>query len=167
MTNLSLSQDYDREMPTEKSRQFRRELLQMIRSELFSVAQGATGQVEEQLLKQIAGIIQQCQRQLVSSRQNTAYNTPNQTPKLNPSTDQRASASITSPSPRYQTPPPLQNGLLDPDSFFPGVTDDELYHVDWNALFADPHNDIPSLSDVIANSQSLSHASREVQMVGG
>jgi hypothetical protein len=154
-------------MPTERSRQFRRDLLTMIRNELFSAARRASGQVEEQLLKQVAGIIQRCQRQLVSSRHATAHNTPNRTPQLSPSTDQQPYIAITSPPQRYRTPPPLQHGLLDPDSFFPGVTDDELYHVDWNALFADPHNDIPSLSTAIANSQSLSNTSRDVQMVGG
>lgn len=153
-------------MATERSRQFRRDLLKTIRSELFSVARRATGQVEEYLLKNVAGIIQQCQRQLISSRHVTAQNTPNRTPQMSP---QQPSMTTGSHPPGYRTPPPLQNGLLDSDSFFPGVTDDELYHVDWNALFADPHNEIPSLSSAIANSQSLSHSntSREVQMVGG
>lgn len=166
LANELFVQDYDHEMATERSRQFRRDLLKTIRSELFSVARRATGQVEEYLLKNVAGIIQQCQRRLVLSRQAIAPNTPNRTPQMSP---QQPSMTIGSHSTGYRTPPLLQNGLLDPDSFFPGVTDDELYHVDWNALFADPHNDIPSLSSAIANSQSLSHSStsREVQMVGG
>jgi hypothetical protein len=155
-------------MPTERSRQFRRELLQMIRSELFLAAQQATGQVEEQLLRQIAGIIQRCQRQLMASRQNTAQNTPNRTPQLSPLTHQQPFVTIRSPPQYhgYSTPPPLQNGLLDPEAFFPGVTDDELYHVDWNALFADPNNEIPSLSHAIANPQSFNTPQREVEMVG-
>jgi hypothetical protein len=167
MLTILPSIDYNQEMPTEKSRQFRRELLHMIRSELYLAARRASGQVEEQLLKQVAGIIQRCQKYLVSSRQATANNTPHRTPQLSPAADQQPFVSFTSPPSRYHTPPPLQHGLLDPDSFFPGVTDDELYHVDWNALFADPHNDIPSLSNAIANSQSLSSSTREVQMVGG
>lgn len=153
-------EDYNREMPTERSRQFRHDLLKMIRSELFSVARRATGHVEEHLLKQVAGIIQRCQTQLNSSRQATAHTTPSGTPQTSP---QHMSQPL-----GFITPPPLQQGLLDPDSFFLGVTDDDLYHVDWNSLFVDPNNDIPSLSSAIANPQlfSKSSTSREVQMVG-
>ncbi|KAE9978336.1 hypothetical protein EG328_001510 [Venturia inaequalis] len=156
---------YDREMPTERSRQFRRDLLKSIRSELFSAARRATGQVEEHLLQIVAGIIQQCQRQLISSRKATVKTTPDQKPQMSP---RQHSVTIGSHPPEYHKPPLLQNGLLDSDIFFPGFTNDELYHVDWNTLFADPLNDIPSLSSAIANSQLLSHSStsREVQMSG-
>lgn len=152
-------------MPTERSRQFRRDLLKSIRSELFSAARRATGQVEEHLLQTVAGIIQQCQRQLISSRKATEKTTPDQKPEMSP---RQHSVTIGSHPPEYHTPPLLQNGLLDSDIFFPGFTDDELYHVDWNTLFADPLNDIPSFSSAIANSQLLSHSStsREVQMSG-
>ncbi|QDS75604.1 hypothetical protein FKW77_006447 [Venturia effusa] len=165
IADLMVVQDYEHGMATERSRQFRRDLLRMIRIELFSLARRATGQVEEHLLGNIAGIVQRCQRELISSRQSTAQNTPNRTPQTSP---QQSSVTNGSCPSEYHIPPPLQVGSSDSDSFLPCVTDEEPYHVDWNALFPDPYNDVLSLSSATATPQSLSHLSpsREVQMTG-
>lgn len=69
MLNVSYSRvvDYDSDSPTEESRRFRRELLQRIEQELFATAEQTTGAVEQNLLRQVAGIIRRCEHDLLNS----------------------------------------------------------------------------------------------------
>ncbi|KAF1951968.1 hypothetical protein CC80DRAFT_518989 [Byssothecium circinans] len=58
---------YDTDTPTEESRRFRRELLERVRQELFATAEREPGPVEQRLLRQVAGIIQRCEGELLAS----------------------------------------------------------------------------------------------------
>ncbi|KAF2464638.1 uncharacterized protein BDR25DRAFT_95944 [Lindgomyces ingoldianus] len=58
---------YDSDSPSEESRRFRRELLSRIRNELFVTAERETGPVQQDLLRQVAGIIQRCEGDLLRS----------------------------------------------------------------------------------------------------
>jgi hypothetical protein len=59
--------DYDGDSPTEESRRFRRELLRRIQEELFATAEQAGGAVEQNLLRQVAGIIRGCENELLNT----------------------------------------------------------------------------------------------------
>lgn len=73
--------DYDADSPTEESRRFRRELLRRVQQELYSTAQQEGDAVEQNLLRQVAAIIQRCESQLL----NDFYQGSNST-SLQPST---------------------------------------------------------------------------------
>lgn len=109
------SVDYDSASPNEGSRRFRRELLERIRQELFATAEREPGPVEQRLLRQVSGIIQRCENELLSTSNTAPVNvTPG---LLHPSmpTYRRASAPsiLEEPTPSYAQPellpPPLTN----------------------------------------------------------
>ncbi|KAF2454168.1 hypothetical protein BDY21DRAFT_113513 [Lineolata rhizophorae] len=85
---------YDGDSPAEQSRQFRRELLALIRTELLATAEREPRYVEERLLRQVAGIVQRCQNQLLAERN---INTPTSTFVLRQPQSQAESTVTTSP----------------------------------------------------------------------
>jgi polyhydroxyalkanoate synthesis regulator phasin len=107
--------DYDGDSPTEESRRFRRELLRRIQEELFTTAAQAGGAVEQNLLRQVAGIIRRCEDELL----NTLY--PTQSSAQEPSmtnysmegtttNSQPTSNSPSSQNPSARRPSGLQQG---------------------------------------------------------
>lgn len=101
---------YDSASPSEGSRRFRRDLLERIRQELFTTAEQEPGPVEQRLLRQVAGIIQRCERELMSSPNSASYGTAsfnNTSNFLHPAmpTHRRASApSILADPPQTNVP---------------------------------------------------------------
>ncbi|KAF2268933.1 hypothetical protein CC78DRAFT_575476 [Lojkania enalia] len=84
---------YETDSPTEESRRFRRELLARIQHELFTTAEQASGPVEQNMLRQVAGIIQRCENELLDEFYQTTLRMQQQ-------------ASISTPNPAPNFPPP-------------------------------------------------------------
>ncbi|KAF2640667.1 hypothetical protein P280DRAFT_549491 [Massarina eburnea CBS 473.64] len=58
---------YATDSPTEESRRFRRDLLNLIRNELLATAEHEHSPIEQRLLRQVAGIIRRCENVLLAS----------------------------------------------------------------------------------------------------
>ncbi|KAF2676248.1 hypothetical protein K458DRAFT_424869 [Lentithecium fluviatile CBS 122367] len=114
---------YDSTSPTEGSRRFRRELLERIRQELFATAEREPGPVEQRLLRQVAGIIQRCESELLGSSNPASFNPS--TGFLHPTmpTHRRASA----PSILVEETTPSQPMLQTP-TYPPGPTYSTSFH---------------------------------------
>ncbi|KAF2797275.1 hypothetical protein K505DRAFT_334452 [Melanomma pulvis-pyrius CBS 109.77] len=130
---------YDSNSPTEESRRFRRELLKRIRHELFATAEQETGPVEQNLLRQVADIIQRCESELLSSLHPVPVPTHSHPqPSLPPTTQQPPPPSpypsnpllsrpSTQPPPRARPAPATTTGgyqnaripITAPSQFFP------------------------------------------------
>jgi hypothetical protein len=121
---------YDSASPSEGSRRFRRELLERVRQELFATAEREPGPVEQRLLRQVAGIVQRCESELLGATPNTAALIPDHT-FLHPTmpTHRRASA----PSILIEEPSPSQP---QPGNALPGFPHEPKY----NAPFPPPQN---------------------------
>jgi hypothetical protein len=102
--------DYDSASPSEGSRRFRRELLERIRQELFATAECEPGPVEQRLLRQVAGIIQRCESDLLISSNPTSFSTTPQFLHPTMPTHRRASA----PSILADENPPSQSVFQTP-----------------------------------------------------
>jgi hypothetical protein len=162
VTIINHSTDYDSDSPSEESRRFRRELLERIRQELFATAEREPGPVEQRLLRQVAGIIQRCENELLTpffqdqghlhpsmptSRRTSAVAVPMEptrpsfdTSSFAPASNDRLQLNQTEPpmSPgsmlpsEPNIPPPAEQNDYPPTMMLPDYSSE---WVDWNVVF--------------------------------
>jgi hypothetical protein len=171
--SYSFLQDYDSGSPTEQSRQFRRELLSLIRRELFETAERETGDIQEGVLRQVAGIVQRCQDQYVQSSRQVAEvplcssQHPEQVATNESLARENSIAMHTSKAALGQNPnttaltttpeSPVQTISLTPGNFAAPLSDatefaslDNLPWIDWDNVF----DDFPREYSLIATSET-------------